>query len=101
MAKHRESPEISAFIRRMFRALERRAASGDLEAVEALAGLAKPLAEATRRAGQSAWDTGYSYTELADALGISRQAARQRFVPSTVPAANGVSNDEAATSPTG
>lgn len=79
MAKHREAPELAAFIRRMFRALERRASEGDLEAVEALASLGSPLREATERAGLAAWQHGYSYTEIGTALGISRQAARQRF----------------------
>lgn len=101
MGKHRESPEIAAFIRRMFRALERRAATGDLEAVEALAALAKPLSDATRNAGLAAWSTGYSYTDLADALGISRQAARQRFASLDRPAANGGLNDEGHVSATG
>lgn len=93
MAKHREALELSSFIKRMFRALERRAADGDLEAVEALAQLREPLAEATRRAGQAAYETGYSYTELAGPLGISRQAARQRFAN---PAATGDASHELA-----
>lgn len=77
--KHREANELEAFVKRMFRALVRRAADGDLEAVEALARLSRSCEAAARQAGDAAWRHGYSYTQLADALGITRQAARQRF----------------------
>lgn len=80
MAKFRESAELGAFLRRMMRALVRRAADGDLEAVEVLAQLNGEIAQATRDAGDAAWRRGYSYTQIGDALGISRQAARQRFL---------------------
>jgi hypothetical protein len=80
MAKHRECPELEAFLRRMMRALVRRAAEGDLEAVEVLARLNGEIAQATRDAGDAAWRCGYSYTQIGDALGITRQAARQRFL---------------------
>lgn len=79
MAKHRESPDIEAFINRMFRALVKRAEDGDLEAVEALANLALLASTAANSAGAAAWRNGYSYTQIGDALGITRQAARQRF----------------------
>ncbi|HEX7873964.1 MAG TPA: hypothetical protein VF475_13700 [Sphingobium sp.] len=77
--KRREANELEAFVKRMFRALVRRSAEGDLEAVEALARLSRSCEAATREAGDAAWRHGYSYTQLADALGVSRQAARQRF----------------------
>jgi len=79
MAKHRESPEIEAFVKRMHRALIRRAKDGDLEAVEALANLVASSSEACKLAADAAWRSGFSYTQIGDALGISRQAARQRF----------------------
>lgn len=64
---------------RMFRALVNRAADGDTEALEVLAGLereaASSLTLAVRRAHSEA---GYSFTELGAVLGVSRQAARQR-----------------------
>jgi hypothetical protein len=63
----------------MFRALVRRAGDGDLEAVEVLASLSRSCAAATKEAADAAWKSGYSYTQLGDALGITRQAARQRF----------------------
>lgn len=83
--KH-ESPEIGAMVRRMVRALVRRAAEGDTEALEELARLEGELPAAITVAGKlmasgerMALDQSYSYTELGDVLGISRQAARQRF----------------------
>lgn len=78
-AKRREANELEAFVKRMFSALVKRAAAGDLEAVEALARLSRSCEAATKEAGDAAWRHGYSYTQLADALGVSRQAARQRF----------------------
>ena len=79
VAKHREADELGAFVQRMFRALVRRAADGDLLAVEVLADLQRSCAESTREAGEAAWKSGYSYTQVGDALGITRQGARQRF----------------------
>jgi hypothetical protein len=62
-------------------ALVRRAAAGDLLALEELAALESYVAEAVRRAGRAAHDgpAAYSWTEVAGALGVTRQAARQRF----------------------
>lgn len=81
--RRHEAPEIGQMVRRMVRGLVRRAAEGDWEALEALAMLERELPTATSCAialmqadrGQSA---RYSYTELADQLGTSRQAVRQR-----------------------
>lgn len=77
--KRREAPELGAFVNRMFRALVRRAGAGGLEAVEVLASLSRSCQAATKEAAEAAWRSGYSYTQLGDALGVSRQAARQRF----------------------
>lgn len=77
--KH-EAPEIGAMIGRMFRALERRAAEGDLEAVEQLNALADAAGAHLCAAAQAAHDqAGYSWTEIGRATGTSRQGARQRF----------------------
>lgn len=83
--KH-ESPEVGAMVRRMMRALVRRAAEGDTEALEELARLERELPGAITVAGwlmatgeRMPGDQHYSFTELGDVLGISRQAARQRF----------------------
>lgn len=64
---------------RMLRALARRAAEGDLEAIEQLAELQQTLTDTTRQAGAGLHAFGYSWTEIAAATGTTRQAARQRF----------------------
>jgi hypothetical protein len=76
--KH-EAPEIGAMIGRMLKSLTRRAAEGDLEAIEQLAALQGTAADALRAGAQGAHAFGYSWTELAAATGTTRQAARQRF----------------------
>jgi hypothetical protein len=65
--------------RRVVRALRRRASDGDTEALEQLLQLADVVSAEIVAAGAALHDFGYSYTELADVAGISRQAARARF----------------------
>lgn len=65
---------------RMLRALVRRAGEGDTEALEWLAHLERVLPGLVAEAGAAAHEHGYTYTVLAQSLGISRQAARQRFM---------------------
>ncbi len=77
--RRREAPEIGSFMRRMFRALVARAAEGDTEALEVLADLEKASTAALGEAMRAAHARGYSWTELADLVGVTRQAARQRF----------------------
>lgn len=77
---HREAPEIGAAARRMVRALVKRGQAGDWEALEELAALESFTREAVGHALVLMHDTGqqYSWTELGDVLGVSRQAAEQR-----------------------
>ena len=80
--KH-EAPEIGAMVRRMVRALVRRAAEGDTEALEQLAQLEAELPTATSCAlammnAEPRPGPTSSFTELGDVLGTSRQATRQR-----------------------
>jgi len=74
-----ESPELGDAILRLLRALVTRASEGDTEAIEQLRRIEllapAALVKAARHAHERA---GYSYTELADVLGVSRQAAHQR-----------------------
>lgn len=65
--------------RRVVRALVRRAAEGDSEALEELLKLAELVPAAIHDAGVAMHRFGYTYTELGDIAGISRQAARERF----------------------
>lgn len=79
--KH-EAPELGSAVRRMLDALTVRATEGDLEAIEELAKLqdaatdALGLAIAGARANPG---IGYSWAQIAQALGVSRQGAFQRF----------------------
>jgi hypothetical protein len=74
-----EAPEIGAFLRRMARAMVRRAAAGDLEAVSVLGEVHEAIGQAVAEAAREAHGFGYSWTEIGRELGITRQAARQRF----------------------
>ena len=64
---------------RVIRALVRRAADGDTEALEELLKLEQLLPAAIRDAGAGLHDFGYSFTEIGNVAGVSRQAARVRF----------------------
>jgi hypothetical protein len=80
--RRHEAPDVGAMVRRMVRALVRRAAEGDTEALEQLAQLEAelPTAVTCALAMMQAGTRGpaYSFTELATVLGTSRQATRQR-----------------------
>lgn len=77
-----EAPEMGAMVRRVLRnGLARRAAEGDVQALQELVSLQATLQEAITEAGQAMHERGYSYTYLGTELGITRQAARQRFQP--------------------
>ena len=73
-----EAPEIGKAARRMVRSLVGRAGEGDWEAIEELVTTRAAVADAIGAAIVGAHEFGYSYTELADVLGTSRQAVRQR-----------------------
>lgn len=77
----RESPELEAMIRRMLRALVRRATDGDTLALESLANLRADLAGAIAAAAVGAHDgpAEYSWTDIGQVLGVTRQAARQLY----------------------
>lgn len=93
MSHDRESAELGSMLRRMVRALVRRAAEGDTEALRELARLQDELPGAITVAGQLMHEgtrmggEGYDYTTLAGELGITRQAARQRFTKAPSPEA--------------
>lgn len=76
--KH-EAPEIGAMASRVIRSLAKRAAEGDPEALEQLAALRGVLDQATTDAAQGLHARGHSWTWVGTVLGITRQAARQRF----------------------
>jgi hypothetical protein len=74
-----ENDEYAAFARRILRAYARRIAAGDVEALAPMVTLAADLDAAIQDAVIGLRGFGYSWTEIGDRLGISRQAARQRW----------------------
>lgn len=74
-----EAPELGATSRRFAKALAGRAAEGDTEALEQLVEVAAAVDDAIALASRSLHGFGYSWTEIAAVLGVTRQAARQRF----------------------
>lgn len=75
---YRESAELAGAVRRMVRALVRRASEGDTMALEELFALERETGESTNEAIRVLHSFGYSYGELAGELGVTRQAVRQR-----------------------
>ena len=75
----REAADMAAFLRRMFRAMTRRAVEGDDNVLAELLALRENLDEAIDAAARGLHEFGYSWTYLGEAAGMTRQAARQRW----------------------
>ena len=74
-----ENDEYASFIRRVLRAYTRRVAAGDIDALADMTGLAAELDEAISQAVAGLREASYSWTEIAARLGVTRQAAQQRW----------------------
>jgi hypothetical protein len=74
-----ENDEYTAFLRRALRALARRVCGGDIDAITDMAQLSGELDNAIRAAVNGLRDRGYSWAEIGLRLGVTRQAAQQRF----------------------
>ena len=74
-----ENDEYAAFARRVLRAYARRVADGDVEAPIPMFGLAAEIDDAITQAVKGLRTTGYSWAEIGSRLGITRQAAQQRW----------------------
>jgi DNA-directed RNA polymerase specialized sigma24 family protein len=74
-----ENDEFAAFARRIIRAHGRRVATGDVEALRDLVALSTNLDDAIGEAVIGLRAFGYSWAEIGARLGISRQAAQQRW----------------------
>ena len=74
-----ENDEYGAFVRRVLRAYSRRVGDGDVEALVLLVGLAEEIDAAMAEAVKGLRTHGYSWVEIGARLGISRQAAQQRW----------------------
>ena len=74
-----ENDEYAAFVRRIVRAHARRVATGDVEALTDMVNLSALLDDAIGEAVIGLRSHGYSWAEIGQRLGISRQAAQQRW----------------------
>lgn len=74
-----ENDAYAAFARRVLRAYSRRVADGDIETLRDLIHLADDIETAIRAAVIGLRQVGYSWAEIAARLGVTRQAAHQRW----------------------
>lgn len=77
--RHVENDDYAAFARRIIRAYARRVATGDVEALGDMVALSTDLDRAIGQAVTGLRAYGYSWAEIALRLGITRQAAQQRW----------------------
>jgi hypothetical protein len=74
-----ENDDYAAFARRILRAYARRVADGDVEALIAMTSLAQEIDAAIGQAVTGLRAFGYSWAQIGVRLGITRQAAQQRW----------------------
>lgn len=75
-----ENYDYAAFIRRIVRAYSRRVAAGDVEAVPDMVCLSNDVEAAIRDAiAELRRKHGYSWADIGLRLGVTRQAAQQRW----------------------
>jgi hypothetical protein len=74
-----ENDEYAAFARRVLRAYARRVADGDVEARTLMLGLSAEIDTAISQAVTGLRKFGYSWADIGTRLGITRQAAQQRW----------------------
>lgn len=74
-----ETSEFGAFARRIVRAYGRRVADRDIEALAELAALRDAVDAAITDAARGLHGNPYSWAEIGRVLGITKQAAQQRF----------------------
>jgi hypothetical protein len=74
-----ESDEYGAFARRVMRAYSRRIAAGDVDGLEGLAQVAADANQALADAARQLHADGYSWAEIGARLGVTKQAAHQRW----------------------
>ena len=74
-----ENDAYASFLRRVLRAHGRRVAAGDVEALTDLVALAEDIDRAVAEAVSGLRGFGYSWADIAARLGVTRQAAQQRW----------------------
>jgi hypothetical protein len=78
-----ENEEFGGFARRILAAHGRRIATGDVEGLRDLAALHTAWEHATAAAVTGLRAEGFSWAEIGDRLGITRQAAQQHWGPAS------------------
>ena len=71
--------EYASFARRVLRAYARRVATGDIDALTAMTDLSAEIDTAISQAVTGLRSFGYSWADIGTRLGITRQAAQQRW----------------------
>lgn len=79
MACMTETDKYGSFVRRIMRAYGRRVADLDIEGLRGLADLRAELDAQITESAQTLQAQGYSWAEIGRVLGVSKQAAQQRF----------------------
>jgi len=74
-----ESDVYAAFAHRVLAAYARRIATGDLESLPLLTSLSADIEDAIAQAITGLHAFGYSWADIAARLGVTRQAAQQRW----------------------
>ena len=74
-----ENNDYAAFTRRILRAYARRVADGDIDALTLMLGLSAEIDTAIGQAVTGLRSYGYSWADIGSRLGITRQAAQQRW----------------------
>jgi hypothetical protein len=74
-----ENDDYAAFAHRILRAYARRVACGDIDALPLMTGLLADIDTAIRAAVTGLRQRGYSWADIGTRLGITRQAAQQRW----------------------
>jgi hypothetical protein len=74
-----ENDAYAAFTRRILRAYARRIAEGDIDSLSLMTSLAADIDQAIAQAITGLRTQGYSWAEIGSRLGVTRQAAQQRW----------------------
>ena len=74
-----ENDDYAAFLRRAIRAFGRRIAAGDIDALYDAASLSAQLDHTIKEAVIGLRQRGYSWADIGLQLGVTRQAAQQRW----------------------
>lgn len=74
-----ENDEYAAFVRRAIRVYTARVATGDIDALTTMAAIAADFDTAIGQAITGLRGSGYSWADIAVRVGVTRQAAQQRW----------------------